>query len=131
MAAYIPIPRDLSKIKSKVVFNLTRRQLICFGIGAAVGLPIYFLIRNATATSVAAFVMIITMLPFFLLAMYERNGQPLEVVAMHFIETKVRRSKNRPYRTNNYYALLMRQAKTDKEVMRIVRKAQERTRKKR
>ncbi len=27
MAAYISVPRDLTKVKSKVAFNLTKRQL--------------------------------------------------------------------------------------------------------
>ena len=31
-ASYISVPRDLTKVKSKVMFNLTKRQLICFGI---------------------------------------------------------------------------------------------------
>ena len=34
MAAYIPVPRDLTKVKSKILFNLTKRQLICFGAAA-------------------------------------------------------------------------------------------------
>lgn len=33
MAAYIPVPRDLTRVKSKVFFNLTKRQLICFSLG--------------------------------------------------------------------------------------------------
>ena len=28
--AYVTVPKDLSKVKNKVVFNLTRRQLILF-----------------------------------------------------------------------------------------------------
>lgn len=28
--AYVNVPKDLTKIKSKVLFNLTKRQLICF-----------------------------------------------------------------------------------------------------
>ena len=28
--AYVPVPKDLSKIKTKVAFNLTKRQIICF-----------------------------------------------------------------------------------------------------
>ena len=35
MAAYISVPRDLSKVKSKIFFNLTKRQLICFSITAS------------------------------------------------------------------------------------------------
>ena len=33
MAAYISVPRDLTRVKSKVLFGLTKRQLICFGTG--------------------------------------------------------------------------------------------------
>ncbi|RHT37082.1 PrgI family protein, partial [Firmicutes bacterium AM29-6AC] len=27
--AYVPVPKDLTKVKTKVMFNLTKRQLIC------------------------------------------------------------------------------------------------------
>ncbi len=39
--AYVPVPKDLSKIKTKLAFNLTKRQLVCFSSAAAVGLPAY------------------------------------------------------------------------------------------
>ena len=39
--AYVNVPNDLSKIKTKLAFNLTKRQLICFGGAAAVGIPLY------------------------------------------------------------------------------------------
>lgn len=38
---YVQIPKDLSKIKTKVVFNLTKRQLIGFSISGFVGIPSY------------------------------------------------------------------------------------------
>ncbi|MBR2010587.1 MAG: PrgI family protein, partial [Clostridia bacterium] len=34
--AYVSVPKDLTKVKSKVLFNLTKRQLLCFGIAAAI-----------------------------------------------------------------------------------------------
>lgn len=36
-ASYISVPRDLTKVKSKVMFNLTKRQLICFGMAVLIG----------------------------------------------------------------------------------------------
>ena len=36
--AYVPVPKDLNAVKTKVLFNLTKRQLICFGGGAAINL---------------------------------------------------------------------------------------------
>lgn len=122
MAAYISVPRDLSKVKTKVFFNLTKRQLFCFGIGALIGVPIFFILKAVANISVACMSMIIVMMPMFMLAMYEKDGQPLEVVARHFYEAKFHRPKIRPYQTNNYYAALLRQAEAEKEVERIVHK---------
>ena len=51
---------------------------------------------------------------------YHKHGQPLEVIAKQFIEAKFIRPKVRPYQTNNYYAVLMRQAWAEQEVQRIV-----------
>jgi len=120
MAAYISVPRDLSKVKSKIFFNLTKRQLICFSIAAAVGVPLFFLVKRGGNVSLAALTMIGVMLPFFFLAMYEKDGMPLEVILDHFFEAKLRRPKERPYVTNNYYSVLIRQYEAEKEVDEIV-----------
>ena len=71
--------------------------------------------------------MIAVMLPFFFFGMYERNGQPPEVVARQFYQARFVRPKVRPYRTNNYYAALMRQADAQEEVTRIVQKSDRKT----
>ena len=126
MAAYISVPRDLTRVKTKVFFGLTKRQLVCFGAAAAIGLPAFFLLKRTGNTSLAVMGMIILMLPLFFLAMYEKDGQPLEKVAMYFIQAKFVRLKERPYVTNNYYSCLMRQEQVRKEVEAIVRQAEER-----
>lgn len=120
MASYIPVPRDLTKVKSKVAFNLTKRQLICFCIAAAIGVPTFFLLKKIGDSTFAAMGMMIVMMPLFFFAMYEKNGQPLEVFLHHFIQATFIRPKIRPYKTDNYYAALMRQEKAEKEVERIV-----------
>ena len=120
--AYVPVPKDLNAVKTKVMFNLTKRQLICFGSGAAVGVPLFFLCKSFMNTSVAAIIMIIVMLPFMLMAMYEKNGQPLEKIVRNIVLVCFLRPKQRPYQTNNFYSVLERQEKLDKEVYRIVRK---------
>ena len=119
--AYVPVPNDLSKIKTKVAFNLTKRQIICFAVALIVGLPLFFLLKDSTGTSAASFVMIVVMLPCFLMAMYEKHGQPLEVVVKNIIQTKFVRPKERPYQTQNLYAVLEKQRKLEKEVFTIVK----------
>ena len=44
--AYVNVPKDLTKVKTKVLFNLTKRQLICFGSGALIGVPLFFLLKG-------------------------------------------------------------------------------------
>lgn len=68
----------------------------------------------------ASICMMMIMLPGFFLGMYERDGQPLEKIAMQFILAKFVRPKVRPYQTDNYYAILIRQAQVEKEVNAIV-----------
>ena len=122
--AYVTVPKDLTKVKSKVMFGLTKRQLICFGTAVLIGVPLFFLLQRTVGSSTATFCMIVVMLPLFLLAMYERHGQPLEVVAAQIIQTVFIRPKERPYQTNNFYAALERQIQVEKEVRRIVCKTQ-------
>lgn len=120
-ASYISVPRDLTKVKSKVMFNLTKRQLICFGLAVLIGVPSFFLMKTVMKTNTAVMGMMVIMMPFFFLAMYEKNGQPLEVILEHMIQAIFKRPKIRPYVTDNYYAALLRQAKAEKEVEEIVR----------
>ena len=118
--AYVPVPKDLTKVKTKVAFNLTKRQLVCFTGGALLGVPLFFLLRGSAGNSTAALCMMFVMLPFFMLAMYEKHGQPLEKIVGNIIRVTVIRPRQRPYQTNNFYAVLKRQEMLDKEVYDIV-----------
>lgn len=124
-ASYISVPRDLTKVKSKVMFGLTKRQLICFSVAALFGVPSFFLIKCVSQVNTAVMGMMVIMMPFFFFAMYEKNGRPLEVLLGQFIQQVFIRPKKRPYKTDNYYAALMRQAAAEKEVDRIVRTSME------
>ena len=119
--AHVPVPKDMNAVKTKVAFNLTKRQIVCFGGGLLVGLPVFFLIKGHVSSSTATLLMVLVMLPFFMFAMYEKNGQPLEVIIRQFVEVKFLRPKERPYQTNNFYAALARQEQLDKEVRAIVK----------
>lgn len=118
--AYVPVPKDLANVKTKFLFNLTKRQLVCFGGGALLGVPLFFVLRPYTGTSTAALLMVFVLLPFFLLAMFERNGQPMEKVVKNIANVFFLRPKRRVYRTNNFYSCLEKQDKIDREVERIL-----------
>lgn len=119
---FVPVPKDLTKVKTKVAFNLTKRQLVTFGLGGLVGIPAYLFTRGSIGNESAALLMIGLMLPFFAFGIYEKDGQPLEKVLKNFVNVTFLRPPARPYRTNNGYAALMRQADFDKEAEQIENK---------
>lgn len=110
--AFVTVPKDLSRVKSKIAFNLTKRQLLCFGAAAAVGIPFYIFTKNSLGTSVSGILMIFVMLPFFFLAMYEKDGLPFEQIFINFIRF-CRSEQIRTYQTNNLYRQLEELPDTD------------------
>ena len=114
----MPVPKDLTKVKTKIVLNLTKRQLICFGSAAAIGIPAYFLARGIVGNSVAVLLMIGMMLPAFFLAMYERDGQPAEIILKNILRCRWFTPGKRPYRTANLYEYIEKEgqlfARSDK-----------------
>ena len=108
---FVPVPKDLSKVKTKVALGLTKRQLICFSCAAAVGLPTYFLTRSVIGNTAALLLMIGLMLPAFFMAMYEKDGMPAEKILRNIIRTRYWPTV-RPYKTDNFYNHVNEEVKT-------------------
>ena len=117
----VSIPKDFTKVQSKVFLNLTRRQILCFLPAVLIGVPLFFATKGTLGNSAATFVMMLVMLPFFLAAFYKHNEEPLEKYLWHLIRTKYLRKKLRPYETNNIYSALEEQYKHEKEVIALAK----------
>lgn len=76
--AYVQIPKDLSNVKTKVAFNLTKRQLIGFAVAGLIGIPTYLKTRSALGNDLAVFLMLIITIPIFFVVFYEKDGLPCE-----------------------------------------------------
>jgi hypothetical protein len=110
--AFVNVPKDLNKVKTKLILNLTKRQVICFGAAAAAGIPAYIFTRGAIGNSMAAFLMIGLMLPFFFFAMYEKDGQPAEIILRNYIRARFFYQGIRLFKTENLYEIIAKEAKT-------------------
>lgn len=75
---YVPIPKDLKKVKTKVAFNLTRRQLIGFTCAGIIGLPVYLFMRKILPNDVAVLFLIVSTLPIFFVTLFEKDGLTFE-----------------------------------------------------
>ena len=115
--------KDLSNIKTKLAFSLTKRQIICFSGAAIAGVPLYFLTKDMIGTQGAAFIMVAVMLPFFFLAMYTKDGFPAEKILYFMIRQKFLTQGIRPYKSENLYKQLEEREKIRKEVRYLEEKA--------
>ena len=114
--AYVTVPKDLNRVKTKVALNLTRRQLICFSAAGLVGIPLYLLTRNTLGNDLAALLMVMVMLPLFAFALYEKDGLPLEAFIENYIRVRFLNPRIRPYQTENFYRLIQSEINYRKEM---------------
>lgn len=110
--AFVNVPKDLNTVKTKVALNLTKRQLICFGAAAVIGIPAYIFTRGAIGNSAAALLMIGVMFPLFFIGIYEKDGQPAEKILRNIIRVRFFFPCKRPYKTENLYEILEKEAIT-------------------
>lgn len=102
MAHYVKIPKDLNDIKEKFMFNLTKRQVICFGIGAAIGFPVFFLTKNMLGLSGALFAMGACAAPAIICGIYRKNGVFFEK-QIKFMFEFFKSPRKRYYKTTNIF----------------------------
>lgn len=123
MAISVAVPKNLSGIKTKVAMNLTKRQLVCFGSAGAVGIPFYIFTKGVIGTQASALIMVALMLPFFFLAMYEKDGFPAEKILYFMLRQKILTPGIRPYKSENLYRQLEDKERMKKEVRYLEEKA--------
>ena len=90
---------------------------------AALGVPLYMLTKGVLGTEVAALLMVAVMLPFFFLAMYEKDGFPAEKILYFMLRQKVLTPGIRPYKSENIHKQLEEREKIKKEVRYLEQKA--------
>ena len=104
--AYVQIPKDLTRVKTKLMLGLTKRQIICFGTAALIGVPIFLATKDLIGNSAAVLLMMAFMLPAFFIAMYEKDGQPAEKILFNILRCRWFFPPKRPYKTENFYSII-------------------------
>jgi type IV secretory pathway VirB4 component len=95
--AYVPVPKDLANVKTKVALGLTKRQLFGFGAAALIGLPLFFLL-NKINQEVAMFGLFIVGAPALFISIYSRDGMPAEEWLKNWIRQRFVRPGLRKYK---------------------------------
>lgn len=98
----------MNNIKEKFILGLTKRQAVCFGIGLAVGIPVFFLSRRFLGLEGAIFAMGACAAPAILCGIYRKNGVYFEKQLRYMWEFFTRPRK-RYYRTVNIFQCIENQ----------------------
>ena len=123
---YVPIPKDLQKVKTKVAFNLTRRQLIGFTLAGFVGIPMYLFMRKFMPNDIAILFLIISTLPIFFVTLFEKDG--LIYIYLHkFYQppTRVRKEVYLEQKKRNAKAEARRKSKDTKGKQKAIKEGKE------
>jgi len=114
--AYVSVPKDMTEVKTRLIMNLTKRQVICFGIAAAIGTPLFLSFREMMGNTGAMLLMVAAVIPAFFFAIYSKDGViPAEKYLLLILRQKFFYPKIRAYQTENMYAYLEDTANTVKE----------------
>lgn len=113
IAHYIKIPKDLSLIKQKFMFGLTKRQVVCFGIGLAMGLPAFYIFNKIAGIEAGCLALGILAAPAVLCGLYNKNGMHFEQIAKLMFQF-LKKPKKRTYQSENAFAMIARQLEYNK-----------------
>ena len=74
----VSVPKELKRIKSKLFFGLTKRQLIGFGSAITIGLIVFFFFREISNLDIAMYALFTAVAPIFFITIYTKDGMPAE-----------------------------------------------------
>ena len=100
--AYVNVPKDLTKVKTKVALNLTKRQLIGFTIAGLIGFPVYLMVKKVLPNDLSMLFMIGVSFPIIYATLYEKDGIYFEKYLKYIIDKK-RQTSIRIYKTECIY----------------------------
>ncbi len=100
--AYVNVPKDLTKVKTKVALNLTKRQLIGFTIAGLIGFPVYLMVKKVLPNDLSMLIMIGVSFPIIFATLYEKDGIYFEKYLKYIIGKK-RQTSIRIYKTECIY----------------------------
>ena len=100
--AYVDVPKDLTKVKTKVALNLTKRQLIGFTIAGLIGFTVYLMVKKVLPNDLSMLIMIGVSFPIIFATLYEKDGIYFEKYLKYIIDKK-RQTSIRIYKTECIY----------------------------
>jgi len=93
----VPIPTELKDIKSELIFGLTKRQVVGFGITGALVIPTFLLLKNFNL-SLAMYGSFLLGVPIIFMTIFTKDKLYAEKWLKNILEKKVLFKEKRLYK---------------------------------
>lgn len=81
----VTVPKDLKKVKSKLIFGLTKRQAIGFSLAVIIGVPVFLLLKGISLDA-AMYGLFICAAPIIFGTLYQKNNMASETWIKLYLE---------------------------------------------
>ena len=82
--AYVPVPKDLDKIKTKVAFNINKWQLIGFAFAGLIEKPVNLTLKKYLPKYISIIFLLIFTFPVFYITFFDKDGLTFEKYFKYF-----------------------------------------------
>lgn len=94
----VKIPKEIRNFKSKVLFNLTLRQILSLLIGVGISIPTYIFGKKIIGEELASWFVMLISAPCFLIGFIKKNGMNYEkyfyiMLKFNFLTPRIRKYK--------------------------------------
>lgn len=115
--AYVDVPKDVIKIREKYILGLSKREVISVFIGGAIGLAIYFKLRQFIGIS-AMYVMIVFIIPILFIGFYDDDGITFEKKLLYILKFLFS-NQVKVYKCNNFYKKIDNQILINEKIQEV------------
>ena len=112
----VDMVKDPTRVKSRFIGSFTKRQIVCYGIAALIGIPFYLFTKDAIGKETAALFMVALMFPPVIASMYEKDGLPAEKYFIRFVRWRFLRPMKRVYKKENRFERMEKRKQMETEV---------------
>lgn len=86
----VPVPKEITEYKEKIIFGLSFRQLICIALAIVTGIVTYLFCTFVLKLplDISGYVVMIAALPAIALGFIRKNGLPFEKYALLFLRAQ-------------------------------------------
>ena len=107
----VKIPKEIRDFKSKVIFNLTARQIICLVLAIAIDVPAYIFLKPIIGDEIASWLVIFLAAPIFLVGFIKKDGMSYEKYILIMLRFSFLTPRIRKYKTENIFTYINNEQK--------------------